>query len=146
MCHSKIWHLRRQKFACPKVDLSFFEKFSKFFGIFNGEIPLFTKSVQKWSSFRKKSTLFFSIIGGGRGIGEYSAKKIYFFPGQQKKLWKTFPIFFTFRSGKFFKIALFGQKLSRFAFFGGKIVKIGNKLQFLVLISFLWPKDLMLRD
>ena len=27
----KIWHLRRQKFACLKVVLSFFEKFSKFF-------------------------------------------------------------------------------------------------------------------
>ena len=43
----KIWHLRRQKFACLKVFLSFFEKFSEFFWIFNGENTLFTKSSQK---------------------------------------------------------------------------------------------------
>ena len=58
-CHSKIWHLRRQKFACPKVVLSFFQKFPKFFGIFNGENTLFTKSDKKWSSFRKKLLYFF---------------------------------------------------------------------------------------
>ena len=43
----KIWLLRRQKFACLKVVLSFFEKFSKFFWIFNGKNTLFTKSSQK---------------------------------------------------------------------------------------------------
>ena len=30
--------------ACLKVVLSFFEKISKFFGIFNGENTLFTKN------------------------------------------------------------------------------------------------------
>ena len=30
-CHSKIWQLRRQKFSCLKVVISFFEKFCKFF-------------------------------------------------------------------------------------------------------------------
>ena len=57
-------------------------------------------------------------------IGEYSAKKKLLFPQSAKKLWKIFPIFFTFRSIKFFKIALFGKKLSRLAFFGRKSVKI----------------------
>ena len=37
-----------QKFACLRVVLSFFDKFSKFFfGIFNGENTLLTKSSQK---------------------------------------------------------------------------------------------------
>jgi len=40
MLVAEIWHLRRQKLACLKVDLSFF-------GIFNGENTLFTKSAQK---------------------------------------------------------------------------------------------------
>ena len=33
----QIWHLGRQKFACPKASL--------FFGIYNGENKLFSKSV-----------------------------------------------------------------------------------------------------
>ena len=40
VCRSKTWHLRRQKFACLKVVLLFFEKFSKFFWIFNGKNTL----------------------------------------------------------------------------------------------------------
>ena len=63
-CHDQIWHLRRQKFACPKVVLSFFQKFPKFFGIFNGENTLFTKSDKKWSSFRKKLLYFFHFHSG----------------------------------------------------------------------------------
>ena len=42
-------------------------------------------------------------------IGKYSAKKIYVFPGWQKIV-KNFPKFFTFRSGKLSKIALFFGK------------------------------------
>ena len=38
-------------------------------------------------------------------------QKNWFFPQSAKKLWKTFPIFFTFRSGKFFKIALYWEKI-----------------------------------
>ena len=42
-------------------------------------------------------------------IGEYSAKKIYFFPAG-KKIVKKFSPFFTFKSGKVPKFALFGLK------------------------------------
>ena len=62
---SGIW----QKFACLKVVLSFFEKFLKFFGIFNGENTLFTKSDKKCSSFRKNYFIFFHNRGGGGGSG-----------------------------------------------------------------------------
>ena len=56
-------------------------------------------------------------------IGKYFAKKIYVFPGWQKIV-KNFPIFFTFRSGKLSKIALFWEKMVKISIFGGKIVKI----------------------
>ena len=42
--HGKIWHLRRQRFSCLLVVLSFF-------GIYSGENALFTKSAKKWSCF-----------------------------------------------------------------------------------------------
>ena len=51
-------------------------------------------------------------------------QKNLFFPSWRKKLWKTFPIFFTFRSGKFFNIALFWQKIVKISIFWGKIAKI----------------------
>ena len=44
-----------------------------------------------------------------------------------KKLWKTFPIFLTFRSGKFFKIALFWEKIVKIGiFWGEKLQKFAN--------------------
>ena len=43
-----------QKFACLKVDLSFFEKFSKLFEIV--KIHFLQKVLKNWSSFRKTST------------------------------------------------------------------------------------------
>ena len=54
MCCVKIWHLRRQKFACLKVVLSFFEKFSKFFLFSMVKVHFLQKVLKKWSSFRKK--------------------------------------------------------------------------------------------
>ena len=52
-----------------------------------------------------------------------------FFPWSAKKLWKNFPVFFTFRNGKlskiahfwgkFFKISIFEEKLSKFSLFWG---------------------------
>ena len=50
-------------------------------------------------------------------------KKNYFFPGQQKIV-KNFPIIFTFRSGKFFKILLFWEKIVKIRIFKEKIAKI----------------------
>ena len=52
-------------------------------------------------------------------------QKNLFFPGQQKNCEKISP-FFTFRSGKLSKIALFWEKLSRLAFLGGKLQKFAN--------------------
>ena len=45
-------------------------------------------------------------------------QKIWFFPRSAKKLWITFPIFFTFRSGKFFEIALFWGNIVIIIFWG----------------------------
>ena len=67
ICCSKIWHLKRQKFAFLKVDLSFFENFFKLFGIFNHENTLFKKVLKKLSSFRKKYLYFFHNRGGEGG-------------------------------------------------------------------------------
>ena len=79
----KIWHLRRQKFVCLKVVLSFFEFFKNLWD-FNGENTLFTKSAQKWSSFRKKILYFFHNKGGGGSRPLYgifnNLKKIEPFP------------------------------------------------------------------
>ena len=65
-------------------------------------------------------------------IGEYSARKIYFFPGQQKNCEKISP-FLQFQKwtiaqnctflGKMFKISIFGGKLQKFANLGEKIEK-----------------------
>ena len=52
---------------------------SKVFWIFNGENKLFTKSSQKMVQFQKKITLFFSIIGRGRGGQDLSWNFPYFF-------------------------------------------------------------------
>ena len=57
-------------------------------------------------------------------IGEYSAKKIYFFNGRRKN-YENFP-HFHFQKWKILKIALFWEKLSRLAFFGGKLQKFAN--------------------
>ena len=67
-------------------------------------------------------------------IGEYSAKKIYFFPGHQKNCSKVSPYFSLFeeencRNLHFFgkkivKISFFWEKLSKFALFGVNIAKI----------------------
>ena len=54
-------------------------------------------------------------------------QKFYYFPGRRKKLWISYPILFTFRSGKFFKIAIFGEQMSRLAFLGRKIYKFLQK-------------------
>ena len=53
------------KSCWPKKFFHFFENFSKFFGIFKGENTLFSKSAQKWSSFRKKLLYIFPLLGGG---------------------------------------------------------------------------------
>ena len=55
-------------------------------------------------------------------IGKYSAKKIYVFPGWQKIV-KNFPKFFTFRSGKLSKIALFWEKIVKISIFWGENCK-----------------------
>ena len=72
--------------TCLKVVLSFFEffflildlNFKKFFWISNGKNTLFTKVLKKWSRFRKKNKIFFSITGGG-GPGPYMEFSIIFF-------------------------------------------------------------------
>ena len=61
---SHIGHLWRQNFSCPMEVYHFLGKISKFFGIFNGEITLFSISVKKWSSL-KKLLYIFTILGGG---------------------------------------------------------------------------------
>ena len=61
-CRGKIWHLRRQKFAYLKVDLSVSEKILSFLGF---SMVKTQKVLKKWSSFIKKDFIFFSIIGGG---------------------------------------------------------------------------------
>ena len=62
----KIWHLKRQKFACLKVDLSFFEKFSKLFGPFiqtqkwaypNVIFQFYGKNQNQWLSFPNRLLL-----------------------------------------------------------------------------------------
>jgi len=57
-------------------------------------------------------------------IGEYSARKIHFFPGQQKKIVKKIPPIFTFRSGKLSKIKLFGEKIVKISIFGKKLSRL----------------------
>ena len=58
------WHLRRQKFACLKIVLSFFENFLSFFGFSMVKIQFLQKVLKKWSSFRKKNKIFFHNRGG----------------------------------------------------------------------------------
>ena len=58
----------------------FLKIFSKFFGIFNGENTLFSKSAQKMVQFQKKNTLYFFHFQGGGG---------------QDPKW-NFPLFFNF--------------------------------------------------
>ena len=60
------------------------------------------------------------------GIGEYSAKKIYFFPGQRKNCEKISPYFSLSEVENFSKLHFFGEKLSRLAFFGEKLQKFAN--------------------
>ena len=64
-------------------------------------------------------------------IGEYSATKIYFFPGGQKNCEKVSPYFSHSGVEKFPNLHFFGKNFSRlalfwekFAIFGGKIAKI----------------------
>ena len=57
------------------------------------------------------------------GIGEYSAKKIYFFPGQRKNCEKISPYFSLSEVENCPKLHFFGKKLSRLAFFGGNLSK-----------------------
>ena len=54
--HGQIWNLWRQKFACHKAS---FLRFSMV------KIHFLQKVLKKWSSFRKKNKIFFSITGGG---------------------------------------------------------------------------------
>ena len=61
-------------------------------------------------------------------IGEYSAKKFHFFPGRRKKCEKVSPYFSLSEEENFSKLHFFEKKLSRLAFFGGKIAKI-NKIR-----------------
>ena len=53
------------KSCWPKNFFSLFFTFFKFFGIFKGENTLFSKSANKWSSFRKKLLYFFPLLVGG---------------------------------------------------------------------------------
>jgi len=55
-------------------------------------------------------------------------KKFIFSPASEN-CEKIFPIFFTFRGGKFLKIALFGKTFSRLAFLGGKFANSGVKIE-----------------
>ena len=53
---------------------------------------------------------------------DYSAKTNYFFL-DGRKMWKSFPLFFTFSSGKESKFELFWEKRTRFYFFGKNLTK-----------------------
>ena len=57
-------------------------------------------------------------------IGEYSARKIYFFPSQRKNCEKFPPMFHLQNWKSCPKLHFFEKKLSTLAFFGGEIAKI----------------------
>ena len=83
----------------------------EFLGIFNGFLLFyFLQKVFKNGLVSEKNYFIFFHHRGGRGIGEYSAKKIYFFPGQRKNCEKLI-------SGKFFKILLFWEKIVKIRIF-----------------------------
>jgi len=56
--------------------------------------------------------------GGVRDIGEYSAKKIYFFPGHQKNCSKVSPYFSLFEEENCRNLHFFGKKIVKISFFG----------------------------
>ena len=60
-------------------------------------------------------------------------QKILFFPQPAKKNWKKFPIFFTFRSGKLSKIALYWEEIVKISIIWGENCQnmhlLGFKLQ-----------------
>ena len=61
------------------------------------------------------------------GIGEYSAKKIYFFPGQQKNCEKISPYFSLSEVENFSKLHFFGEKIVKISIFlGEKLQKFTN--------------------
>ena len=65
-------------------------------------------------------------------IGEYSATKIHFFPGDKKIVKKFPPPIFHFQGWKSFLICTFlGKKFSRLALFWQKFAIFGGKLQIL---------------
>ena len=57
-------------------------------------------------------------------IGEYSARKIYFFPGQQKNCEKISPYFSLSEVENCPKLHFFLEKIVKISIFGGKIAKI----------------------
>ena len=83
----------------------------------------FTICQEKVALFRGEQYKISIFMGYNFPIGEYSAEKFYFFPRQQK-ICEKFPHIFTFRSGKFFKIALFWEKIVKISIFWEKIAKI----------------------
>jgi len=58
--------------------------------------------------------------------GEYSAKKINYFPSRQKYCEKLSPYFSLSEVENFSKLHFFGKKLSRLAFLGGKLKNFTN--------------------
>ena len=61
-------------------------------------------------------------------IGEYSAKKIYFFPGWRKNCEKVSPYFSLSEEENCQKLHFFEKKIVKISIFLGKIVKICNFL------------------
>ena len=69
---------------------------------------------------------------GERGIFEYSATKIYFFPGRPETCEKVSPYFSLSGVEKFSNLHFFGRNFSKYHFYvenlqilGGKCIKIG---------------------
>ena len=82
-----------------------------------GKIMMRSSSgINKWFSLIK--------VNISTTIGEYSAKKLYFFPSRRKNCEKVSPYFSFSEVENFSKLHFLGQKLSRLAFLGGKIAKI----------------------
>ena len=61
-------------------------------------------------------------------IGEYSAKKIYFFPGWRKNCEKVSPYYSLSEEENCQKLHFFEKKIVKISIFLGKIVKICNFL------------------
>ena len=72
----------------------------------------------------KLGPMFFGLLC----IGEYSAKKIYFFPGWRKNCEKVSPYFSLSEEENCQKLHFFEKKIVKISIFLGKIVKISNFL------------------